>query len=259
MGHSQPTQSDQARKPKLLDQLRAAIRVRHYSIRTERSYCDWVKRSCGYRHSTLRQYRHVLRALRAYGIRRPAELTPERAHSFVSRIAATGASWSWIGLNIAVLFVGALTIVSCAKHEATLPVHIDTADVPLLREISLAAIAERIPSMSHDRLKYEHTTYHLYRDHFVEGTNEMFSVEFRVVDSMREVERDGENVFEVDSISAEIQPDGRIDDGGVGSNTTRYLTADLNPLQARGSTTSPVWGDPFYPVTLESPSDRRPQ
>ena len=29
---------------KLLDQLRREIRVRHYSIRTERSYSDWVRR-----------------------------------------------------------------------------------------------------------------------------------------------------------------------------------------------------------------------
>jgi integron integrase len=30
--------------PKLLDQLRKAVRVRHYSIRTENIYCDWVRR-----------------------------------------------------------------------------------------------------------------------------------------------------------------------------------------------------------------------
>jgi integron integrase len=30
--------------PRLLDQLRAAIRARHYSIRTEGAYCDWVRR-----------------------------------------------------------------------------------------------------------------------------------------------------------------------------------------------------------------------
>lgn len=30
--------------PKLLDQLRGAIRVRHYSIRTEEAYVDWVRR-----------------------------------------------------------------------------------------------------------------------------------------------------------------------------------------------------------------------
>jgi site-specific recombinase XerD len=32
------------RPPKLLDQLREAIRVRHYSIRTENAYCDWARR-----------------------------------------------------------------------------------------------------------------------------------------------------------------------------------------------------------------------
>src|SRR6266567_1490601 len=31
-------------KPKLLDQVRDAIRVKHYSIRTEQAYVDWIKR-----------------------------------------------------------------------------------------------------------------------------------------------------------------------------------------------------------------------
>ena len=30
---------------KLLDQVRDLMRLRHYSIRTEQSYCDWIKRS----------------------------------------------------------------------------------------------------------------------------------------------------------------------------------------------------------------------
>jgi hypothetical protein len=30
--------------PKLLDQLRARIRLRHYSIRTEAQYVNWVRR-----------------------------------------------------------------------------------------------------------------------------------------------------------------------------------------------------------------------
>ena len=33
-----------APKPKLLDQVRQAIRARHYSKRTEKSYVDWIKR-----------------------------------------------------------------------------------------------------------------------------------------------------------------------------------------------------------------------
>ena len=31
-------------KPKLLDQVRDAIRLRHSSIRTEQTYTDWIKR-----------------------------------------------------------------------------------------------------------------------------------------------------------------------------------------------------------------------
>lgn len=30
--------------PKLLDQMRGVLRVHHYAIRTERAYCDWVRR-----------------------------------------------------------------------------------------------------------------------------------------------------------------------------------------------------------------------
>ena len=42
-----------AQKPKLLDRLREALRSRHYSRRTEQTYCHWVKRlSCHiFRHS----------------------------------------------------------------------------------------------------------------------------------------------------------------------------------------------------------------
>lgn len=33
-----------AQQPRLLDQVRAAIRTRHYSLRTEQAYCHWIKR-----------------------------------------------------------------------------------------------------------------------------------------------------------------------------------------------------------------------
>ncbi|MBI3902454.1 MAG: integron integrase [Nitrosomonadales bacterium] len=36
--------SSASTEPRLLDQVRAAIRVRHYSIRTEQAYVDWIKR-----------------------------------------------------------------------------------------------------------------------------------------------------------------------------------------------------------------------
>jgi integrase-like protein len=34
----------QSQPPKLLDQVRTAIRTRHYSIRTEATYLSWIKR-----------------------------------------------------------------------------------------------------------------------------------------------------------------------------------------------------------------------
>jgi hypothetical protein len=37
---------DQAKAPKLLDQVRDKIRLKHYSIRTEQTYVDWIKRLC---------------------------------------------------------------------------------------------------------------------------------------------------------------------------------------------------------------------
>ena len=41
-GNPQPLSS--APPPRLLDQLRSAIRVRHYSFRTESAYVDWARR-----------------------------------------------------------------------------------------------------------------------------------------------------------------------------------------------------------------------
>src|SRR3569833_2731710 len=38
------TSMQNAVKPKLLEQVREKIRVKHYSIRTEKAYVDWIKR-----------------------------------------------------------------------------------------------------------------------------------------------------------------------------------------------------------------------
>jgi hypothetical protein len=37
-------------QPKLLDQVRNIIRLKHYSIRTERAYVDWIKRFILFHH-----------------------------------------------------------------------------------------------------------------------------------------------------------------------------------------------------------------
>jgi hypothetical protein len=42
--NNQKQTSSGGRQPKLLDQVRYVIRAKHYSIRTEESYIQWIKR-----------------------------------------------------------------------------------------------------------------------------------------------------------------------------------------------------------------------
>lgn len=39
-----PVVAEQSSSPKLLDRLRAAIRARHYSLRTEEAFLGWIRR-----------------------------------------------------------------------------------------------------------------------------------------------------------------------------------------------------------------------
>lgn len=60
-------------KPKLLDQVRQALRVKHYSRRTEKSYVDWI-----YRFIVFHNKRH------------PAEMGPAEINRFLTHLAVTG-------------------------------------------------------------------------------------------------------------------------------------------------------------------------
>ena len=42
--HGATSVATTTRSPRLLDQVREQIRVRHYSIRTEQAYVDWCRR-----------------------------------------------------------------------------------------------------------------------------------------------------------------------------------------------------------------------
>lgn len=57
--------------PKLLDQVRAAIQVRHYSIRTEKSYVSWI-----------RQY------ILFHDKKHPREMGEREVSSFLSHLAS---------------------------------------------------------------------------------------------------------------------------------------------------------------------------
>jgi len=60
-------------KPKLLDQLRQALRSRHYSRRTEQTYCHWVRRFIYFHH-----------------IRHPAEMAEPEINAFLTYLAVKG-------------------------------------------------------------------------------------------------------------------------------------------------------------------------
>jgi hypothetical protein len=53
LSHSPPASRP---KPKLLDQVRQAIRARHYSQRTEEAYVAWIKRFIFFHGVTRRQW-----------------------------------------------------------------------------------------------------------------------------------------------------------------------------------------------------------
>jgi integron integrase len=57
-------------KPKLLDQLREALRSRHYSRRTEQTYCQWIKRFIYF-----------------HNVRHPAEMGEPEINAFLTHLA----------------------------------------------------------------------------------------------------------------------------------------------------------------------------
>jgi hypothetical protein len=59
--------------PKLLDQVRAKIRLKHCSIRTEQAYADWIKR-------------YILH----FGKRHPRDLGASEVDQFLTYLAVTG-------------------------------------------------------------------------------------------------------------------------------------------------------------------------
>ena len=66
--------------PKLLDRMRAEIRVRHYSIRTEEAYLDWARRFIASFYSITNNTRKIW--VRSRCKRLPAVLTQTEARNF---------------------------------------------------------------------------------------------------------------------------------------------------------------------------------
>jgi integron integrase len=68
-----PDKSTTVNPPKLLDQVRDKLRVKHYSIRTEQVYVDWIKR-------------YIL----FHGKRHPKNLGAQDIEAFLTHLAVTG-------------------------------------------------------------------------------------------------------------------------------------------------------------------------
>ncbi|MFZ0256024.1 MAG: integron integrase [Gammaproteobacteria bacterium] len=108
--------SKRSSQPRLLDQVRDAIRVRHYSIRTEQAYLGWIKRFVLF-----------------HGKRHPGEMGKAEISTFLTHLALTGkvaASTQNQALN-AIMFlyrevlkqdVGWLDDVERARKPSRLPV-----------------------------------------------------------------------------------------------------------------------------------------
>jgi integron integrase len=65
-----PTDPTSKPKRKLLDQVRDVMRLKHYSLRTERTYCDWIERF-----------------IRFHGLRHPEEMAEVEVGEFLTALA----------------------------------------------------------------------------------------------------------------------------------------------------------------------------
>lgn len=111
------------RNPKLMDRVRDAIRLKHYSIRTEKIYCDWIRRFILFHHK-----------------RHPQEMAEAEVTEFLSYLAREGrvASSTQNQALSALLFlykevlqqeIGWLNQVERAKRPTKLPVVLSRTEV----------------------------------------------------------------------------------------------------------------------------------
>jgi len=105
------------RHPRLLDQIRAAIRTRHYSRRTERAYVAWVRRF-----------------VRFHGLRHPDELGGPEVTAFLSHLAVEAR-------------VSASTQNQALSALLFLYKHVLEKDLPWLDQVVRAKPPQRLPAV----------------------------------------------------------------------------------------------------------------
>ncbi|MDO8292321.1 MAG: integron integrase [Gallionella sp.] len=118
-----PSQSESVSAPRLLEQVRGRIRFKHYSIRTEQAYLDWIKRF-----------------IRHFGKRHPRDMGAVEVQEFLTHLAVAGrvAASTQNQAKSALLFLYRevlevelpwLDDVEAAKTPKRLPVVLTSADV----------------------------------------------------------------------------------------------------------------------------------
>lgn len=126
--------SSQPDKPKLLDQVRSVIRRKHYSLRTEQAYCDWIRKFILFHHK-----------------RHPREMAEPEITEFLTYLAIERnvASATQNQALSALLFlykevlkeeIGWLDHVERAKRPARLPVVLTRDEVDKISHISTAHV-----------------------------------------------------------------------------------------------------------------------
>ena len=111
----QPIPADQSKAPKLLDQVRDKIRLKHYSIRTEQTYVDWIKRFVLFNNK-----------------RHPAEMGAAEVEAFLTHLAVEGkvAASTQNQAKAAVLFLYSQVL---------------NQQLPWLENVEQAKVSKRLP------------------------------------------------------------------------------------------------------------------
>jgi len=68
-----PLEADVGKPKRLLEQVCDVMRLKHYSLRTERSYCDWIERF-----------------IRFHAMRHPQEMGEAEVSAFLTHLAREG-------------------------------------------------------------------------------------------------------------------------------------------------------------------------
>ena len=106
-----------ASPPSLLDRVRTAIRLKHYSLRTEQAYCEWIRRY-----------------VRFHGKRHPSAMGAPEVERFLSHLAVEG---------------GVSAATQNQAKAALLFLYRDTLDIelPWLDNVARARVPQRLPTV----------------------------------------------------------------------------------------------------------------